>query len=388
MPGYRQGEILSHLLLFARQLKAKGLKITPDGVADAARSLAFIDLSFRQDFYSALKANFVSSPQDLAVFDALFEQFWTRIQKEESQELPLPSTEEQENGEACGDESPSGSQEVEVASEENGVDEQELRSGYSPEEVLVGKDFSRFFPEEEGILEREFARILSQLATRVSRRRKPTARGREIDFRRSLKRAVRHGGEMVELVRRKRKIKPLKVMVICDVSGSMDASTRFMLRFLFGMKKVLDQSEFFVFSTRLTRITDILQPNRWTQALTDISRRVQDWSGGTKIGHCLQVFNERYARRMAARSSVVILISDGWDRGEAELLDAEMKRLKRRARRLIWLNPLLGTPEYQPLCLGMRTALPYVDFFLPANTLRGLRTLGDVLADLHKGVSG
>ena len=388
MPGYRQGEILSHLLLFARQLKAKGLKITPDGVADAARSLAFIDLSFRQDFYSALKANFVSSPKDLAVFDALFEQFWTRIQKEESQELPLPSTEEQENGEACGDESPSGSQEVEVASEENGVDEQELRSGYSPEEVLVGKDFSRFFPEEEGILEREFARILSQLATRVSRRRKPAARGREMDFRRSLKRAVRHGGEMVELVRRKRKIKPLKVMVICDVSGSMDASTRFMLRFLFGMKKVLDQSEFFVFSTRLTRITDILQPNRWTQALTDISRRVQDWSGGTKIGHCLQVFNERYARRMAARSSVVILISDGWDRGEAELLDAEMKRLKRRARRLIWLNPLLGTPEYQPLCLGMRTALPYVDFFLPANTLRGLRTLGDVLADLHKGVSG
>ncbi|MDH4267196.1 MAG: hypothetical protein OEW45_16320, partial [Deltaproteobacteria bacterium] len=129
MPGYRQGEILSHLLLFARQLKAKGLKITPDGVADAARSLAFIDLSFRQDFYSALKANFVSSPKDLAVFDALFEQFWTRIQKEESQELPLPSTEEQENGEACGDESPSGSQEVEVASEENGVDEQELRSG-------------------------------------------------------------------------------------------------------------------------------------------------------------------------------------------------------------------------------------------------------------------
>jgi uncharacterized protein with von Willebrand factor type A (vWA) domain len=387
MPGYRQGEILSHLLLFARQLKAKGLKITPDGVADAARSLAFIDLSYRQDFYSALKANFVSSPKDLAVFDALFEQFWTRIQKEESQELPLPSTEEQENGEACGDESPSGSQEVEVASEENGVDEQELRSSYSPEEVLVGKDFSRFFPEEEGILEREFARILSQLATRVSRRRKPAARGREMDFRRSLKRAVRHGGEMVELVRRKRKIKPLKVMVICDVSGSMDASTRFMLRFLFGMKKVLDQSEFFVFSTRLTRITDILQPNRWTQALTDISRRVQDWSGGTKIGHCLQVFNERYARRMAARSSVVILISDGWDRGEAELLDAEMKRLKRRARRLIWLNPLLGTPEYQPLCLGMRTALPYVDFFLPANTLRGLRTLGDVLADLDKRVS-
>jgi uncharacterized protein with von Willebrand factor type A (vWA) domain len=372
MLGYRQGEILSHLLLFARQLKEKGLKITPDGVVDAARSLAFIDLSFRQDFNSALKANFVSSPVDLAVFDALFEQFWSQIQKEESQESPLPNAGEQEDGETCGEEIPPRSQEVEYASEENGPDEQELRSGYSPEEVLVGKDFSQFSSEERGILEREFARILSQLATRVSRRREPAARG---------------GGEMVELVRRKRKIKPLKVMVICDVSGSMDASTRFILRFLFGMQKVLDQSECFVFSTRLTRITDILKHNRWAQALTDISRRVQDWSGGTKIGHGLQVFNERYARRMTARSSVVILISDGWDRGEAELLESEMKRLKRKSRRLIWLNPLLGTPEYQPLCLGMRTALPYIDYFLPANTLRGLRTLGDVLADLDKRVS-
>ena len=382
MLGYRQGEILSHLLLFARQLKEKGLKITPDGVVDAARSLAFIDLSFRQDFNSALKANFVSSPLDLAVFDALFEQFWSHIQKEESQESPLPNAGEQEDGETCGEEIPPRSQEVEYASEENGPDEQELRSGYSPEEVLVGKDFSQFSSEEGGILEREFARILSQLATRVSRRRKPAARGREMDFRRSLKRAVRHGGEMVELVRRKRKIKPLKVMVICDVSGSMDASTRFILRFLFGMQKVLDQSECFVFSTRLTRITDILKHNRWAQTLTDISRRVQDWSGGTKIGHGLQVFNERYARRMTARSSVVILISDGWDRGEAELLEAEMKRLKRRARRLIWLNPLLGTPEYQPLCLGMRTALPYIDYFLPANTLKGLQAMRDVLVSL------
>jgi hypothetical protein len=203
-----------------------------------------------------------------------------------------------------------------------------------------------------------------------------------MDFRRSLKKAVRYGGDMLELVRRRRKVKPLKVIVICDVSGSMDASTRFILQFFFGMQKIFRKSETFVFSTRLTRITDILKRNRWAQALADISRRARDWSGGTKIGHCLKVFNERYARGMTAASSAIILISDGWDRGEPELLEAEMKRIKRRASRLIWLNPLMGTPDYRPLCQGMRTALPYVDYFLPANTLKGWKTLGDVLVGL------
>jgi uncharacterized protein with von Willebrand factor type A (vWA) domain len=159
----------------------------------------------------------------------------------------------------------------------------------------------------------------------------------------------------------------------------MDSSTRFLLRFLFGIQKVFEQSEFFVFSTRLTRITDILKRNRWTQALADISRRVNDWSGGTQIGRCLKIFNERYARGMATGPRVIILISDGWDRGEPELLEKEMKRLKRRARRIIWMNPLLETPGYQPICLGMKAALPYVDHFLSASSLKGFKILGEVL---------
>ena len=276
----------------------------------------------------------------------------------------------------------SAARDLSLPSEEEGGEEKEHRGAYSPEEVLLGKDFSQFSPEEWRILERELAHLLSELTMRVTRRREPSARGREMDFRRSLKKAVRYGGDMLELVRRRRKVKPLKVIVICDVSGSMDASTRFILQFFFGMQKIFRKSETFVFSTRLTRITDILKRNRWAQALADISRRARDWSGGTKIGHCLKVFNERYARGMTASSSAIILISDGWDRGEPELLEAEMKRLKRRASRLIWLNPLMGTPDYRPLCQGMRTALPYIDYFLPANTLKGWKTLGDVLVGL------
>ena len=381
MPSYRQGEILSHLLLFARRLKEKGLKITPGRVVDTARSLDFIDLSYREDFSSALKTNFVSSREDLAVFEALFEQFWSLLEKE-NQKSFLPTSKEREEEETPGEEMISAARDLSLPSEEEGGEEKEHRGAYSPEEVLLGKDFSQFSPEEWRILERELAHLLSELTMRVTRRREPSGRGREMDFRRSLKKAVRYGGDMLELVRRRRKVKPLKVIVICDVSGSMDASTRFILQFFFGMQKIFRKSETFVFSTRLTRITDILKRNRWAQALADISRRARDWSGGTKIGHCLKVFNERYARGMTAASSAIILISDGWDRGEPELLEAEMKRIKRRASRLIWLNPLMGTPDYRPLCQGMRTALPYVDYFRPANTLKGWKTLGDVLVGL------
>jgi hypothetical protein len=238
MPSYRQGEILSHLLLFARRLKEKGLKITPGRVVDAARSLGFIDLSYREDFSSALKTNFVSSREDLAVFEALFDQFWSLLEKE-NQKSFLPTSKEREEEETPGEEMISAARDLSLPSEEEGGEEKEHRGAYSPEEVLLGKDFSQFSPEEWRILERELAHLLSELTMRVTRRREPSGRGREMDFRRSLKKAVRYGGDMLELVRRRRKVKPLKVIVICDVSGSMDASTRFILQFFFGMQKIL-----------------------------------------------------------------------------------------------------------------------------------------------------
>jgi uncharacterized protein with von Willebrand factor type A (vWA) domain len=246
----------------------------------------------------------------------------------------------------------------------------------------MAKDFSQFLPEDWEILDREFARLLSQIAMKLSRRREPAAKGREMDFRRTFRKTTHYGGEIVELVRRRRKIKPLKIVAICDVSGSMDPSTRFILQFIFGLQRIYRQSEIFVFSTRLTRITEIVKHKRWAEALAIISKQVQDWSGGTKIGQALRTFNDRYARNLGTGSAAVIIISDGWDRGEPGLLDLEMKKLKRGARRVIWMNPLLASPEYRPLCQGMRTALPYLDDFLPATNLKGLKALGDVLVAL------
>ena len=381
MRGYPQGEILSRILLFARHLKRRGLKITPGRVVDAARSLEVIDLSSRQDFSSTLRANFVSSREDLTIFDELFEQLWS-LRPETLPEVLSPEEEGPAVDETAEENLHATSQPWEFSPAEEGAEEKDQRSGYSPQEVLVAKDFSQFPPEDWEALDRELVRLLSQITIRVSRRRQPSARGREIHFPRTMRKVVRYGGEILELVRRRRKIKPMKVIVICDVSGSMDASTRFILQFFFGLQKIFPRSETFVFSTRLTRITDILRRYKRVEALTAISQRVPDWSGGTKIGHCLKMFNERYGKALAAESAVVILVSDGWDRGNAELLDAEMQRLKRKARRLIWMNPLLAAPEYRPLCQGMRTALPYIDHFLPASTLRGLKSMGEVLGAL------
>jgi hypothetical protein len=328
-----------------------------------------------------LRANFVSSREDLTIFNELFEQFWS-VRPETLPEVVSPEEEGLIVDETAEENLHATSQPGEFSPAEEGAEEKDQRSGYSPQEVLMAKDFSQFPPEDWEALDRELVRLLSRITIRVSRRREPSVRGREIHFPRTMRKAVRYGGEILELIRRRRKIRPMKVIVICDVSGSMDASTRFILQFFFGLQNIFPRSETFVFSTRLTRITDILRRYKRVEALTAISQRVPDWSGGTKIGHCLRMFNERYARALAAESAVVILVSDGWDRGDPELLDIEMKRLKRKARRLIWMNPLLAAPEYRPLCQGMRTALPYIDHFLPASTLRGLKSMGEVLGTL------
>jgi hypothetical protein len=380
------GELFTHFLWFARQLKKNGLKITPGRVIDALRSLSFVDLSLRADFADALKSNFLSSRNEIPVFDVLFEEFWGRVQELLPEEA-APCGDESEGeggGDRGGPESRLDFLEENSAGEEEGEKEQKQIWSYSPQEKLMVKDFREFSLEETSILTREFQRLISQWVMKMSRRKIPSAKGREMDFRRTFRRMVRHGGEILELVRRRPKQKPLKIIVLCDVSGSMDPALAFVLQFFFSMQRAFRNSETFVFSTRLTRITDILKRKRWPEALKAISQRVQDWSGGTRIGECLDIFNDRYMKGLAAGSAILIFISDGWDRGEPELLAAEMKRLKRRARRIIWMNPLLGAPDYEPLCLGMRTALPYIDHFLPVHNLLALKNLGETLITIPR----
>ena len=194
---------------------------------------------------------------------------------------------------------------------------------------------------------------------------------------------MRYGGEIIVWERREKKPQPRPLVVIADVSGSMERYTRLLLHFLYGLTEGLaNRVEVFVFSTRLTRITHDLNHKNVDRAIRQVSRQVPDWSGGTRIGEAVRRFNFVWGRRVLGQSPVVLMISDGWDRGEVELLEKEMDRLQRSCHRLIWLNPLLGSPDYQPLTRGIQAALPYIDDFLPVHNLESLEDLAVRLKSL------
>ena len=225
-------------------------------------------------------------------------------------------------------------------------------------------------------------RIAWEIAQRRSRRLVRSPKGRYVDLRRSLRANMKYGGEAIELMRRRQKMKPRQFVMICDISGSMDRYSRLLLQFMHTVEQGLDRVEVFVFGTRLTRVTRQLRMRNIDAALERISKDVQDWAGGTRIGESLQTFNTRWARRVLGRGAIVLIISDGWDRGDVDLLRREIARLQRSSFRLIWLNPLLGSPTYQPLTRGIQAALPYVDDFLPVHNLRSLEALAQLLGQV------
>ena len=258
--------------------------------------------------------------------------------------------------------------------EEEGADDGEPLEvpGRSEREVLMDRDFSTFPAEDLDEVARLTVLIAKRLARRVSRRRRPTRRGGVIDLRRSM-RANMMKGEIIELRRRERRRRKVRLVLLCDVSGSMDLYSRFLLQFLYALQNVFGRVETFTFATRLTRVTEQLKGPSYQLALRRLTE-VRDFSGGTRIGESIQEFNRSW-RQLVDRHTIVLVLSDGWDTGEPDVLAAEMLALRRRAGRVIWLNPLLGNPSYEPLTRGMAAALPLVDHFAAAHNLASLRDL-------------
>jgi uncharacterized protein with von Willebrand factor type A (vWA) domain len=253
---------------------------------------------------------------------------------------------------------------------------------YSDNQVLRRKDFSDMTGDELAAVKEMMATLIWQLGQRRTRRKHP-GMGQFVDLRRTVRKNLRYGGEILNWATREHKYKPRPLVVIADVSGSMERYTRLLLHFIYGLTMGLHQPvESFVFSTQLTRITRQLHSKDIDHALREVSLSVNDWSGGTRIGDTLKDFNYHWARRVLGRGAIVLLISDGWDRGDVKLLADEMARLQRSAHRLIWLNPLLGSPDYEPLTRGMQAALPYIDDFLPVHNLASLEDLAKHLASL------
>src|SRR2546425_2062505 len=373
-------DLMRAMLGFGAMLRASGLPVTTSALMDAVRALEMVDLLDRAQVYLALRTVLVSRMEEQPSFDRCFEAFW-KFQADDGQGLdglvaavqPRGSEEEPPTGGIEGAQQKQAQVALEDWDEGEAQEGEPLEvPGQSDREVLMEHDFSTFPVEQLDEVARLTVQIAKRLARRVSRRRKPTRRGGVGDLRRSM-RANLTRGEIIELRRRSPRRRKVPLVLLCDVSGSMDPYSRFLLQFLYALQNVFRRVETFTFSTRLTRVSDHLKGRSYRQVLRRLTD-VRDWSGGTRIGESLAQFNREWSR-VVDRRTIVIVLSDGWDTGEPDLLAGELLRIKRRAGRVIWLNPLLGNPSYEPLTRGMAAALPLVDDFAAAHNLASLRDL-------------
>ncbi len=361
-----QDDLVTTTIRFGRALRARGFIASPAETQDAVRTLALVDLRDRGELRLALRALLALRPEEYPVFDELFPRFFgggvpagegaNPSQRGKPQTVPAPALErwvDPGTYETAG--------EVKLAS-------------YSSEEARGVRDLARYAGEDADELRRVARQMARRLATRRSRRWRPARRGPRVHAQRTMRAALRAGGTPIELTWRRRRIRKTRLVVLCDVSGSMEVYARFLLQFLYAMQDAFARVETFVFSTRLARVTDRLRTRTFAEALRGLSADAGGFAGGTRIGASLAAFEAEHGR-LVNRDTVVVILSDGWDTGEPELLAAAMRGIHRRAGKVIWLNPLLGNPAYQPLTRGMQAALPHVDVFAPAHDLASLRAL-------------
>ena len=370
------GDFTKQVLLFSRKLRALGLPVTQGRTLGVLEGLNWVRIEEKEEVYALFSSHFVTGPEEIPIFEKAFEEFWhpftARVIASRRDKGPLP-----------------GAPPLEIVGE-GGRSDGRLKKdsripAYSPWEDLKKKDFGQLKGEESPDVQQVILALAQHIGQALGRRLKPTRKGKRWDFPRILRRSLRHGGEMMVLYKKQPRPRKTRFVVLCDVSGSMDSYSRFLLEFMYGFQQKVPRVETFVFSTRLSRITRQLRLRRMAGAYREISEKVQDWSGGTRIGSSLLEYNRRYGGKYSGNKTILILLSDGWDQGEIELLDRELKALKRRVQRLMWLNPLLGMPNYQPIDRGMKTALPYADDFLDCHDLEKLEEFGRSLVKADLG---
>lgn len=370
-------DLIAHLAGFARALRDGGLAVGVSDAADGAAALTKVDLLDREEVRRALRTALKIRRERWEQFDALFDTAW--LADDPAAAITSRPPRHGEHGPAV----PRGAgapQESPGAGAPGGVPAAGDLPGYSPEALLRRKAFDQYTAQDFVAMERLLARLSLRLATRPSRRLVPV-RGRGVaDLRRSFRRAVATRGDFVSLARRARAVEQPHLVLLCDTSGSMDPHTRFLLTFILSLKRVARRTEAFAFNTVLTRLTPWLAPGKIGVTLDRLAAGVPDWSGGTRIGGCLAAFVEGYEHTVLDRAAVVVILSDGLDRGEPGELVQALRAIRARARRVIWLNPLLGDARYEPTARGMQAALPYLDRLAPAHNLASLEALVTDLA--------
>jgi len=359
------------MVAFCRYARERGLTGGVQVTLGVLRATTCLGMAERETLRSGLRSVMCSSKDEWDLFDEIFETFWHPAESRLSRRSRRQESRAMDHSDR--NRSPLMSGAVgESQAEDQGSQEV---AGASEHERLRKADFSTLRQDDLAALEKIALRLLGQMSTRLSRRHRMTVSRGRLDLRRTIRHSILRGGEPIDLRYYKRKPQPNRLVILLDISGSMSPYSLFLVRFVYALQKHFKQVNTFLFSTHLIEITHLLRARHLPEALRSLSQLATGWSGGTKIGASLSDFNTLHARKLCRADTVFLILSDGWDTGEPAMLAAELAAVRQRVHKLIWLNPLLGLADYQPLTRGMSAALPHVDVFAPAHNLESLMAL-------------
>ena len=370
----------TELVRFGRLLRTHGVNVGAAQVLSYARAVADLDPADVGELYWAGRVTLVNRHPDLAIYNAAFDSFFMGTENDSPPPMLPVASADSDGGEPASVSFGTDQHEIEILE----LGDEELPAAGGPRassaEILRTKHFDRWTEDEF----RQLARLLPdiRLPRKVSRRTRPSLRGPRIDLRRSVRLSLRHGGDLFNLRRRVRVERPRSIVLIVDVSGSMAGFSRALVQFSYGMSRASQRVEVFCFGTRLTRLTNAMRIRDPNAALDEATDLVVDWDGGTRIGESLAAYVAKWGKYRFNRGAVVIVCSDGLERGEPDRLAWAMQRLSRQAHAVIWVNPLAGDPKFQPLARGLVAALPFVDRLIAGHNIEGLEDLAEVLSGL------
>jgi len=363
--------LIGHTLALLRAAREAGLPVTQARAIDVFRALAAIDFEQVADYQLALRTNLVASREDEILFDRVFATYWGTTAAAEAGDYPLIRGEYLRGALDAG------------RTNEAHRDMLSETAAFAADEVQRRANLALRWDADAPPLAEVIRELARRLATRPSRRVRAARHGPRIDLRRSVRNSIRHGLELLQLTRSRRQVRKTRIVLLCDVSGSMDAFNPFLLQLMLGLQQALKASRSLVFSTQVSEITTALRRRSVAEVLDEVGARVRHWSGGTDIGGALAELNRGVLREGAARATVLVVVSDGYDNGSPERIETELANARRRVRRVIWINPMFGASTFSVRAAGMRAALPYIDHFLPAfdgralhALVKGLRALG------------
>ena len=373
--------LLRHIQRFGGMLARHGVPVSPGNLIDLCRGLAAVNLGNRTDVHSAARSILVSRREHLEIFDRVFAQFWdSAVFEQNPRSRDSAGTEDAEEGEPQGRKEPrrepdDGSSDAEG---ENTRAEPEC-SPYSDVEVVRNKDFAALSAAETRQARKQIVTLVRRFLSYRGRRRVSGKDGTIPDFRRLFRRGSALGLPPEGMRFLKRKPRRPRLVLLCDVSGSMEKYSTFLIQFMCSLRMELTRVEIGVFATRLIMVTKILDRRQISRSVQELAQRATVWGSGTNIGASVREFNDSQLGRNLHHKTIVIILSDGWERGETDLLSEQMRQLRAAAWKVIWLNPLLGHDNYEPICKGKRAALPYIDYFLAAHNVASLEQVGRVI---------